>query len=99
MSDQSRTARPYHWLSQSVTSFVNEPHEAICSEQTAPTLNLVAAEHEQLRSASVKLAAGSPDRVMDVVHRVGAGLKTRPNFEALLGLEGVGAGTLRTEPN
>jgi hypothetical protein len=36
-----------------VTSFVNEPHEAICSQQTAPTLNLVAAEHEQLRSSSV----------------------------------------------
>jgi hypothetical protein len=28
MSDQSRTARRYHWLSQSVTSFVNEPHES-----------------------------------------------------------------------
>jgi len=25
-----------------------EPHEAICSEQTAPTLNLVAAEQEHV---------------------------------------------------
>jgi hypothetical protein len=52
MSDRSRTARRYHWLSESVTSFVNEPHEAICSDERAPTLNLVAAEHEQIRAAS-----------------------------------------------
>ena len=32
MSDQSRTARRYHRLWESVTSFVNEPHEAICSD-------------------------------------------------------------------
>jgi len=69
MSDQTRTARRYHWLSESVTSFVNEPHEAICSDVRAPTLNLVAAEHEPIRKASVELAAASPDRVMDVVRR------------------------------
>ncbi len=63
MSDQTRTARRYHWLSESVTSFVNEPHEAICSDVRAPTLNLVFADHEQIRNASVELAAASPDRV------------------------------------
>jgi len=78
MSDVTRTARRYHWLSESVTSFVNEPHEAICSDLTAPTLNLVAAEHEPLRTTSVELAAGSPERVISLVRRVGAGLKTRP---------------------
>jgi hypothetical protein len=76
MSDHTRTARRYHWLSESVTSFVNEPHEAICSDLTAPTLNLVAAEHEPLRSASVELASGSPERVIGVVRRAGAGLKS-----------------------
>ena len=65
----------YHWLSQSMTSFVNEPHEAICSDLTAPTLNLVAAEHEPLRSRSVELASGSPERVIGLVHRTGLGLK------------------------
>src|SRR5262245_37862477 len=73
MSDETRTARRYHWLSESVTSFVNEPHEAICSDLTAPTLNLVAAEHEPLRLASVELASGSPERVIGLVRRAGAG--------------------------
>ena len=77
MSDQTRTARRYHWLSESVTSFVNEPHEAICSDVRAPTLNLVAAEHGQIRNASVELAAASPDRVIDVVGRYGPGADAR----------------------
>jgi hypothetical protein len=48
---------------------MGEPHEAICSERRAPTLNLVAAEHEPIRAASIELASASPDRVMSVVGR------------------------------
>jgi hypothetical protein len=77
MSDASRTARRYHWLSQSLESFVNEPHEAICSDVHGETLNLVAAEHDALRSASVELAAGPPDRVIDLVRRYTPG-RSRP---------------------
>lgn len=140
MSDESGTARRYHWLSESLRSFVNEPHEAICSDVRATTLNLVAEEHDSLRESSVALAAGSPDRVLDVVRRYATGsrgamrlpfeetnadartlnmprrhalmlqdvdprhLRTvllssydraPENFETLLGLEGVGARTLR----
>ena len=143
MNDDSRTARRYHWLSESLTSFVNEPHQAICSDARGETLNLVAAEHEAMRDSSVELATGSPDRVMDVVRRYVSGPDSglaRPgasrrlpfedaptldmpnrhalllqdvdprhlhsvllstydrapgNFESLLGLQGVGARTLR----
>ena len=44
----------------------------------APTLNLVAAEHEQIRKASVELAVTSPDLVMDVVGRYGHALPCLP---------------------
>jgi uncharacterized protein len=71
MSDRSGTARRYHWLSESLQSFVNEPHEAICSDVRGETLNLVAGEHDRLRRASVELASGQPDRVMDVVRKSG----------------------------
>ena len=69
MSDESGTARRYHWLSESLQSFVNEPHEAICSDVCGATLNLVASEHDRIRQFSVELATGSPDRVLDVVRR------------------------------
>jgi hypothetical protein len=137
MSDRTRTARRYHWLSEALTNFVKEPHQAICSDTRGETLNLVAAEHEAIRHASVELATRSPDTVMDIVRRYHAasaqdGLlpfddpaptlempsrhtlllqdvdphhlksvllttydRAPRDFEALLGLEGVGARTLR----
>jgi uncharacterized protein len=42
MNDANRMARRYHWLSASVTSFVDEPHEAVCCDARGETLNLVA---------------------------------------------------------
>jgi uncharacterized protein len=68
MSDATGTARRYHWLSTSVDSFIDEPHEAICSDERVETLNLVATEHASIRSAAVELAR-DPDTVMNVVRR------------------------------
>jgi len=73
MSDETRTARRYHWLSESLASYVNDPHHAICSDARGDTLNLVSAEHAPLREATVDLAAGSPDRVLNVVRRYAHG--------------------------
>ena len=61
MSDANRMARRYHWLSQSVTSFVDEPHEAVCCDARAHTLNLVAHESDAVRRGSAELAAQPPD--------------------------------------
>jgi len=131
MSDRTRMARRYHWLSASLTDFVNEPHQAICSDTRGETLNLVSAEHEPLRDRAVELTR-DPRAVMEVVHRStdrGAlpfdelpalSMPSRhqlllqdvdprrlhttllttyerapEDFETLLGLEGVGARTLR----
>ena len=69
MSDAVRRARRYHWLSEALESFTDEPHQAICSDVRGDTLNLVAREHDSLRGASVELAAGAPDLVMDVIRR------------------------------
>jgi hypothetical protein len=69
MSGAARSARRYHWLSEALGSFTNEPHQAICSDARGETLNLVAHEHDALRRASVELAAEEPGTVMDVVRR------------------------------
>src|SRR5215510_13116999 len=71
MSDASRTARRYHWLSDSVTSFVDEPHEAVCCDARAETLNLVAHENESVRRASAELAAQKPEVTLDALRRGG----------------------------
>ena len=60
MSDASRTARRYHWLSDTVASFVDEPHQAVCCDARGETLNLVAHENDPVRRASAELAAEQP---------------------------------------
>src|SRR3954447_3468645 len=61
MSDANRMARRYHWLSESVSSFVDEPHEAVCCDARGETLNLVAHENDPVRRASAQLAGERPD--------------------------------------
>jgi hypothetical protein len=61
MSDETSMARRYHWLSDGVTSYVNEPHAAVCCDASAETLNLVAAESADVRAASAELARQQPE--------------------------------------
>jgi hypothetical protein len=62
MSDATRMARRYHWLSEHVASFVEEPHHAVCCDaRAADTLNLVSHENDRVRQASAQLAAERPE--------------------------------------
>jgi hypothetical protein len=141
MSDASGMARRYHWLSEHVASFVDEPHDAVCCDARADdTLDLVAHDNDPVREASAALAREKPATTLDALARAGSaalqgcsegrpeGLRYRDlrlprrhellpeidvaspylekillktyerapeNFEALLGIEGVGPKTLR----
>ncbi len=122
MHEAARRARRYHWLSEHVASFVEEPHEAVCCDSRETVLNLVARESAAARAASAKLAAGRPEIVLEAVQRIPAlvmparhalhpALDVDPqylrkillrtyeqapaDFEALLGIEGVGPKTVR----
>jgi hypothetical protein len=121
MNDANAMARRYHWISQGLESYVNEPHAAVCCDATAPVLNLVAAESAAVRDASAELAAQRPEVTLEALghlptlemprrHHVAAAdinpeylrkvlLRTYEraprDFETLLGIEGVGAKTLR----
>jgi hypothetical protein len=67
MSDASRMARRYHWLSEHVDSFVDEPHEAVCCDARVETLNLVAHENDAVRRASAVLAAQKPQVTLEAL--------------------------------
>ena len=122
MCDETRLARRYHWLSERLDSFVDEPHEAVCCDRQTETLNLVAHENEAVRTASTELANQPPSLVlgmlaripelrMPVRHTLFPELDVPKNrlttilettyerapkdFATLLGIEGVGAKTVR----
>jgi hypothetical protein len=57
MSAGDRTARRYHWLSDSTSSFVVEPHNAIVGDvKREKALNMTAKASEGSRKASVDMA-------------------------------------------
>jgi len=122
MNERNRYARRYHWLSQSVASFVNEPHAAIASEARGQALNLVAAESDPARvlipqvvndEKPEKLLAdlkkiktltlpehhylSTEDLHPDSIAKILLSTYERQpeDFETLLGLQGVGARTIR----
>jgi hypothetical protein len=70
MSDETGMARRYHWLSEHLESFVDEPHEAVCCDARSDTLNLVAHENEAVRSASAELAREAPEVTLRALERI-----------------------------
>jgi uncharacterized protein len=70
MSNSNRTARRYHWLSETLESFVEEPHAAICCDRHGASLNMVAAESAAARAAVTELAAQPPETALSLFERV-----------------------------
>ncbi len=60
MNETKRYARRYHWFSEKIESFVNEPHSGIASDFVGKALNLVAKESKETRKACVDLVKDNP---------------------------------------
>lgn len=60
MNTDNGWARRYHWLSETVEDFVDEPHAGIITVENTTPLNLVAHESDPARQASVALALEKP---------------------------------------
>jgi len=69
MNEQTRYARRYHWLGESVKDFVCEPHQAICCDARGITLNLVAVESASARQVSTLLSREKPDKIIQKIQR------------------------------
>lgn len=64
MNTQTRWARRYHWLGESVQNFVCEPHSAICCDHKSKSLNMVARESKDCRQVSAELAKEQPEKIV-----------------------------------
>ncbi|RLG46055.1 MAG: DUF763 domain-containing protein [Thermoproteota archaeon] len=74
MNPDARLARRYHWLSDEVSSFVEEPHSGIAGERREEAvLDLTARESEPVRRASVDLVSEGPSRLRRMVMEASRG--------------------------
>ena len=104
-------ARRYHWFSDNVSDFVEEPHTGITQPQKRKVLNLTAKESHNTKTTSVGLINDPQTLMKDlkVLDYVGvpfshrrlektlhlAAEKEPKNFENLLATKGVGPKTIR----
>lgn len=70
MSDASSTARRYHWHSENLKSFVEEPHTGICGINQGKILNLTSNEADITRKTLMGMTAESPDRMISEIQRL-----------------------------
>jgi hypothetical protein len=64
MSAQSKTARRYHWHSEELTSFVNDPHTFIYGQNTGNILNMADKQANSSRNGVMQIAAENPDKML-----------------------------------
>lgn len=60
MTPEDRYARRYHWISESIDSYIEEPHEAVASDQKRKTLDLTHIKSRETRKTSVDLVNDDP---------------------------------------
>ena len=71
LNENARYARRYHWLSTKLSSFVEEPHNAIVSDiKKKVVLDMTAKESEEARKVCVDIAQEGGKRVKRLVAEV-----------------------------
>jgi len=70
MSDSSSTARRYHWHSENLKSFVEEPHTGICGINQGKILNLTSNDADKTRQSMMSITAESPTRMLGEIQNL-----------------------------
>ncbi len=67
MNGAKREARRYHWLSEDISSFVEDPHAAIDGPNKGNIINLADYRAAKSRRSQLRLLAEGPDAVLESV--------------------------------
>jgi hypothetical protein len=70
MSDVSSTARRYHWHSDSLTSFVDDPHTSIYGKNTGLILNMADKQADSSRKGIMQIASEKPEYMLKEINKL-----------------------------
>jgi len=70
MREGDAMARRYHWHSQHVKSFVEEPHTGICGQNLGQILNLTASEANTTREKILNITQEKPELMMQEIQHL-----------------------------
>lgn len=72
MRPETRRARRYHWLSEGLASFLDDPHAAVEGEGRGTIVNLADARAARSRASQLDVLSRGPDRVIAAFRRADA---------------------------
>ena len=68
MNVETKTARRYHWCSENLRSFVENPHTGITGENQGKILNLTDEKAAKTRNTILELSRENPDRIIKEIN-------------------------------
>ena len=94
MNTLTRTARRYHWSSENLRSFVEEPHSGVTGENQGKILNLTDSGAKETRGTILTLTHENPDKMIREIAKI-SGQDYSQQLE--LDFSGIENGELKTE--
>ncbi len=70
MNTELKTARRYHWSSENLKSFVEEPHSGVTGENMGKILNLTAQDAKETRNAILTITKENPDKMIKEIAKI-----------------------------
>ena len=70
MNGETQKARRYHWCSENVKDFCEEPHTAVIGENRGKILNLTAKDANPTKKAILELSHENPDKVISECKKI-----------------------------
>ncbi len=70
MNDATSMARRYHWHSQNVKSFVEDPHTSIYGRNQGLIMNLADKQAADAKAGILQIVKEGPDRIMPEIHKL-----------------------------
>jgi hypothetical protein len=70
MQPQGNTARRYHWHSSAMSSFVDDPHTAICGINQGAILNMAAGAALPARNSILSMTQEDPQRMLSEIRHL-----------------------------
>ncbi|HEV7621124.1 MAG TPA: DUF763 domain-containing protein, partial [Flavisolibacter sp.] len=70
MKAENKMARRYHWHSENIKSFTEEPHTAICGINQGAILNLTAIEADETRRGITNITREKPEIMLQEMQRL-----------------------------
>jgi len=70
MNPSNKSARRYHWHSDKVDSFVNEPHAAVCGDYQGDILNLVDADATPAQKGILEITKEKPVKLLTEIPKM-----------------------------